>query len=218
MRELIKIDKNGSKHWRVTETCDRCQGRGWYATGTHNGELVPARPDDGVCYKCAGTGVMTYTDIERTPEYEAILQAKRRARAEKAREQAAREEAEQAIRDAEIRAEIERVEREQAAREAEEAAAKARSQYVGREGEKITFEGVVDFVASYEVRDPFGRPESRRCYKFRDPDGNAIVWNTGAWKPIEAGDRVQVTGTVKRHSEYKGEKQTSLIRCKIEQR
>lgn len=67
MAELLKIDRNGSKHWRGERQCDRCGGRGYYAVGVHNGELVLAYPDDGICYKCGGRGKVIETWIERTP-------------------------------------------------------------------------------------------------------------------------------------------------------
>lgn len=81
MATLIKIDKNGSKHWEGMNTCDRCQGRGWYATGTCNGQLVPSRVDQAVCWKCHGTGTVYMKWIERTPEYEAKLAARRKDKA-----------------------------------------------------------------------------------------------------------------------------------------
>ena len=40
--------------------CDRCGGRGFYAVGVHNGQLVIAQPDNGVCYKCGGSGMMQF--------------------------------------------------------------------------------------------------------------------------------------------------------------
>ena len=33
---------------------------------------------------------------------------------------------------------------------------------------------------------------------------------------VEAGFRVRLTGTVKAHAEYRGERQTQMSRCKIE--
>ena len=74
---LIKVDRNGSKHWRGMVKCDRCNGRGWFAVGTCNNQLVPSRVDNAVCWKCGGVGQVEDTWIEHTPEYEAKL-AKRR--------------------------------------------------------------------------------------------------------------------------------------------
>lgn len=205
MATLVKVDKNGSKHWRETVTCDRCSGRGWYAVGVHNGELVPTIVDEAVCYKCHGKGTVTRTRIERLPEYQAILDAKREARIakNKAEAEAARQRYE-----AEERERWKRL-------QAEEAARKAVSQYVGTVGEKIETEATLVAAINYEAPkfNGFGT-EWRTVYKFRDAGGNLLVWHTKAAREIAEGDAVTLTGTVKKHEEYKGEKQTVLTRCK----
>lgn len=214
MATLIKIDRNGSKHWEGLMTCDRCQGRGWFATGVCNGQLVPARPDNAVCYKCLGLGKVHGKWIERTPEYQAKLDAKREAKLAKER---AEREARQAAIEAE-RAERERLEAEAKAAEAARIAAlKAISQYVGEPGTKLTFSGTFDHTAWFTGHDPFGREEKIFIHSFKDDAGNKIVWKTqkGIRQDIQEGDRVTVTGTVKEHREYKDEKQTALIRCKV---
>ena len=143
MAELIKIDRNGSKHWRGLVQCDRCGGAGYYAIGTCNGQPVLSPRDAGVCWKCHGAGKVIETWIERTPEYQAKLDAKR--------------EAKRAERQAKIDAEAERIrlereaaqkaeeERREAERKAEEAR-KAISQFVGTEGEKV--KSSVEYVGS----------------------------------------------------------------------
>lgn len=45
----------------VKVVCDRCGGAGIIYTGVHNGEPVPAHPDNGVCYKCLGKKVVEPT-------------------------------------------------------------------------------------------------------------------------------------------------------------
>ena len=74
MATLIKIDRNGSKHYEGMIPCDRCGGQGgsdaWQYTGW-------------TCYKCGGTGQVFSKWIERTPEYEAKLAERRRKRIEK---------------------------------------------------------------------------------------------------------------------------------------
>ena len=42
---------------------------------------------------------------------------------------------------------------------------------------------------------------------------NVLVWMTSSYKDIEIGDHLLLTGTVKKHNEYKGVKQTELSRC-----
>ena len=94
--KLIKIDRNGSKHYEGAIVCDRCDGRGWFAIGSNNGQLVPSYVDNAVCWKCHGAGKVKGKWIERTPEYQAKLDAKRQAKleAEQAKLEAEREERE----------------------------------------------------------------------------------------------------------------------------
>lgn len=103
---LVKIDRNGSKHYEGMVTCDRCSGRGLFATGTVNGQLRITPVDSGICWKCHGVGKVFSKWIERTPEYQAKLDAKReekcRKRHEEIVEQQNRERAENAQRSLEI--------------------------------------------------------------------------------------------------------------------
>lgn len=61
-------------------------------------------------------------------------------------------------------------------------------------------------------------------HTFVDADGNVIVWKTtnpveyindDVYEFIPEGSVVEITGTVKEHSEYKGTEQTVLTRCKF---
>lgn len=213
MAELIKIDRNGSKHWKGWRTCDRCGGDGVYAIGVMNGHLVLSPLDSGVCWKCHGAGKVIETWIERRPEYQAKLDAKRKAKW-------AAKQAEIDAKAAEIaaarKAEEERLEAERLAREAE----KAISQYVGEIGEKITT--TATYIGSpYFERRSFGGFGVETCYinTFKDEAGNKIIWKTSARNvgvEIEEGATVQLSGTVKEQSEYKGEKQTIIIRAKYQ--
>ena len=94
------------------------------------------------------------------------------------------------------------------------------NEYVGNPKERITvratfvkesgFSGYYDYV---------------HVYIFNDDNDNCLVWKTtsdlyieknGENSPIERGDYVELTGTVKEHVVYKGEKkQTNLNRCKV---
>lgn len=98
MATLIKIDRNGSKHYEGFTTCTRCGGTGYYAIGVHNGVPVLSPFDGGVCWECHGAGKVIGKWIERTPEYQAKLDAKaaERARARQAEREAKAEEARQA--------------------------------------------------------------------------------------------------------------------------
>lgn len=61
-------------------------------------------------------------------------------------------------------------------------------------------------------------------YTMKDADGNLFVWKTtanlervenGEYHNIEKGEHFTVKCTIKEHSEYKGEKQTVLTRCRV---
>ena len=279
MATLIKIDRNGSKHWEGMITCDRCQGRGWFAIGTCNGQLVPSHVDNAVCYKCGGVGKVAGKWIERTPEYQAKLDAKR---AEKAARRVA-EVREQQIREREANAQqsLERLgipegkiflflddsnrEGIKAAgghfdavlgwyighpvdgadllevalsdtftqddwgrfhvsiyksdvdimKEAERAR-RHPGAWVGQVGQKITVPVTYNFSASFEVRSfrGFGT-ETMFIHNFTDDLGNQLVWKTSKGICFQSGDRVVLTGAVKDLSEYKGQKQTVMTRCKL---
>ena len=78
-RTLVRTDKNGTKYYTGIAKCDRCGGAGganqWEYTGW-------------TCYKCGGKGQYATEWCERTPEYEAKLDARRIARLEKEAEYA----------------------------------------------------------------------------------------------------------------------------------
>lgn len=209
MATLIKIDRNGSKHYEGYVPCDRCGGVGganqWQYTGW-------------TCYKCGGTGVVFSKWIERTPEYQAKLDAKRKAKheAQRAEEEAKRAEWER--KQAERKAEEER-------RKAEEKARKAISQYVGNVGEKISATVTYEGSAHFTTRSFSGYgTETMYVHNFRDDNGNLFIWVTGSYPDtifyMNAHDdsenhTVNITGTIKEHKEYKDEKQTVLTRCKV---
>lgn len=196
--KLIKIDRNGSKHFEGMVTCDRCGGSGVYAWCVRNGVIVPTIVDNGVCHKCNGTGKVKSKWIERTPEYQAKLDAKRRIKLETER----------------AKLETERAERE--AREAEIKAQKAISQHVGQIGDKIKIKGTYVRSGSWEQNSFRGwGTDTMYIHIFKDADGNVFTWKTQKGLSADYGNAVDIIGTVKNHSEYKDEKQTELTRCKV---
>lgn len=202
MKRLIKIDKNGSKHWEGLIPCDRCGGHGgadaWKFTGY-------------TCYKCGGRGFVESKWIERTPEYQAKLDAMRKKRMEK---KMAEIEAENAKLEAE-RMEQKRIEAE---RKAEEEARKAISQFVGSEGDKVEIDCTFDHSAWFTFHMGW-KEQTMFIHTFKDDNGNVIVWKTSSTSlpELNEGDKVSVKGTVKEHSTYKDEKQTVLTRCKVKE-
>lgn len=216
MATLIRIDKNGSKHYQGMFTCDRCNGRGWYAIGSHNGQLVAAHPYNGTCYKCGGAGKVMSKWIERTPEYQAKLDARRQKKLDAwaAKQKAQQEELERIRKEEEAKAEAERQAEEERIK-----AQKAISQHVGEVGQRLTITATFDHSAWFEVPSfrGFGQ-DTMYIHTFKDVDGNVLIWKTGSGLgsiDICEGDQVQIRGTVKEHSEYKDEKQTVLTRCKV---
>ena len=208
--KLIKIDRNGSKHYEGVVKCDRCGGDGLYKWGA----VINGCPQYvGTCFKCEGAGKVIDHWIERTPEYQAKLDARRKAKWDARRaEQEKYIAAEQARREAEEAA-------ERARREAEEAAERARkaiSQHAGQIGDKIEFKGMYVRTGSWEQKSfrGFGT-DTMYAHTFKDVNGNVFVWKTQNGINLEYGQNVDVRGTVKKHSEYDGEKQTELTRCKI---
>lgn len=223
MARLIKIDRNGSKHYEGQMTCDRCGGAGYYAIAVCNGAPVLSPLDGGVCWKCGGTGKVLGKWIERTPEYQAKLDARREARRKAQAEEDARKQAEweQKRKEREAREEAERAERE-----ARIKAQKAISQYVGEVGKRIAVKASYVGSASFEVNSFKGYgTETMYVHTFKDADGNKLIWKTstslgtwledGTWQKHEYGENVDIIGTVKEHKEYRDEKQTALNRCKL---
>lgn len=96
----------------------------------------------------------------------------------------------------------------------DEHAPKTASEYVGNIGDKIT--ATVMLVGIYKYKTHFTYyGETNYIYKFVDENGNTLVWKTAAWQDVEEGKTYSIKGTIKEHSEYKGDKQTTLTRCKV---
>ena len=93
------------------------------------------------------------------------------------------------------------------------------SEYVGKVGERLEFEA--DLVGEFTFETPgymSWETELMHIYKFKTAEGNIVVWKTTSYIKEYFEDDVKhftFKGTVKEHSEYKGEKQTVLNRVKI---
>ena len=91
---------------------------------------------------------------------------------------------------------------------------KTASEYVGEIGDKINME--LTFKAEYRFKTFYTYSgELNFIYKFADENGNTFVWKTCKWLELEEGKTYNVTGKIKDHNEYKGDKQTVLTRCKL---
>ena len=97
---------------------------------------------------------------------------------------------------------------------------KAKSNFVGEVGDRITLTAVPSVLTSW--KNEFGWTT---LYKFVDDNNNVYVWKTST--DLIAQDEngydvyvpdmknVTIKATIKEHNEFRGEKQTVLTRCKI---
>ena len=114
---------------------------------------------------------------------------------------------------------MEKIQKQRAEQEARNAE-KAKSDYVGEIGKKITITGKGSVITSYQTQWGF-----TTIYKFVDENNNVFIWKTsntitgtdkrGDTVYVKDMETITITGTVKEHNEYNGEKQTVLTRCKV---
>lgn len=190
-RELYKVDKNGTKYYRVFgATCPRCGGAGKSSAWANTGYT---------CFECGGAGIVDTIEKEYSKEYIEKLEARR------------------AKRNATVKEARERVDEEKRKKEAEVEAIKAKSSFFGNVGEKIERE--VTFVSRASFRVPSFRGYGEDVvvvYNFKDGAGNVFVWKTTSGSlGCDSGDVVTIKATIKSHEEYKGIKQTTLSRVKV---
>lgn len=82
------------------------------------------------------------------------------------------------------------------------------SEYVGEVGQRITIE-VADWRCVTSWYTQFG---TVGIYKITDKNNNVFVWKTS--NSLSENTK-KITGTIKEHKEYNGEKQTELTRCRL---
>ncbi len=91
--------------------------------------------------------------------------------------------------------------------------------YIGNVGEKLTLKAT--YLKSFSFSTYYGETN---VHKFTDEQGNILVWKTsnfveyvkdGYCEFIPEGSIVEIKCSVKDHSEYKGEEQTVVVRCKF---
>ena len=93
-------------------------------------------------------------------------------------------------------------------------APKTKSEWIGEVGDKL--EITVKFLKYYTFETHFSYyGELNIVYKFADLNGNTVVWKTTKNLDLEPDKEYVIKGTVKELSEYRGDKQTVLTRCKI---
>lgn len=87
-----------------------------------------------------------------------------------------------------------------------------KSQFVGQEGQRITFVAKESSIV-WSGENIYG---VSFLYRFVDENDNILTWFGSRHYDIDEGDIFKITGTVKGHEEYKGVNQTQLTRCKLE--
>lgn len=92
------------------------------------------------------------------------------------------------------------------------------SEYVGKIGERINIIATIVKVYDYEVLNYVGYgTDMKSIVTFEDENGNCLVWKKSSFFEFQEGTKVNLVGTIKEHSEYKGIKQTLLQRCKVKE-
>lgn len=86
------------------------------------------------------------------------------------------------------------------------------SQYVGVVGQKVSVKVTVEALIDMP-QNAWGTYST--LVKMVDEQGNKLAWFASNCPDIEPGDTVTATGTVKSHQDYRGERQTTLTRCKL---
>lgn len=83
--------------------------------------------------------------------------------------------------------------------------------WVGECGAKISVPAILERRGGYETQ--FGY---KSVLSFRDEEGNALTWQTQS-PPLGlvVGSNYRLMATVKGHGEYRGDKQTEIIRAKV---
>ena len=94
---------------------------------------------------------------------------------------------------------------------------KEESDHFGVEKGRGRWEATVMGVKQFEG-DSYGygdEPTVRYLYRLAVQDRHIAIWWTGKEYIVKPGEKVVVVGTVKKHSEFKGTKQTELTRCDL---
>ena len=109
---------------------------------------------------------------------------------------------------------------------------KPESNHIGNIGDKIEIEVQLEKTISYESSFRYNCDD--HIHIMVDKEGNKFIWRTAkslgyaytlknldnrcfenGFEPIEEGETFIIQGKIKAHTEYKGEKQTELTRCKL---
>lgn len=93
--------------------------------------------------------------------------------------------------------------------------ASPQSKHLHNVGDKIEIDVTVD--SCFSIKNQFGSYPFNNTidiYRMLDEQDNVYIWKTTSITELKEGKKTTIKATVKANSEYKGEKQTELIRCK----
>lgn len=91
-----------------------------------------------------------------------------------------------------------------------ETTAKKSNEWIGQPGQKLTPTDIT-VIRTRMISGHFG---STQIVSMEDPKGNVFVWFNNSQKRFEEGEKAKIVGTIKKHDEYNGRKQTHLTRVK----
>lgn len=95
-------------------------------------------------------------------------------------------------------------------RKANEKFVPTHSEWIGEVGKKVSIDVTLENYREFYTA--FGETAA---YEFKDSNGNTVVWLSASGKDFDKDHVYWIEGTVKDHSEYRGDKQTRINRCKI---
>lgn len=83
--------------------------------------------------------------------------------------------------------------------------------WVGVSGDKVSVSATLERHAGFDTQYGY-----KTVLSFRDEEGNGLTWKTQSPpNGLVVGSNYRLLATVKEHGEYKGEKQTEIIRVKV---
>lgn len=231
---MVRVGTQGvSGFWDTRENCPRCGGQGgsshWY-------------PEGGICFQCRGKCTIPRTLRVYTADKLATINTAADKKAEIKRQQALMVEeakrqeflkwaeahadtvggilsskgnsfltdlaskltAHQTLTDKQLAAAFTTMGRMADTKRMDDA-----SEFIGEIGDRRDFEVVV--IGVYGTEGYYGHTD---IVKMRDGDGNMLTWFASDYTNIERSDRLAIKGTIKKHDEYRGIKQTVITRCK----
>ena len=85
------------------------------------------------------------------------------------------------------------------------------SEWIGEVGDRLK-ELPVTLVGVYGFNGRYGYSQ---IIKFKDENGNILTWFTAVNITVEVGAKCLLSGTIKKHDQYKDQKTTIVTRCKL---